>query len=124
MTAMSNTLELLVLDATLRGQSLGVTGDIKLALHTGDPGEDGTSNEVTGGDYARQTATFSAASSGAIAMSGTVSFTGMPEATVSHVSLWDSSGTPKCLYKGALSASKAVASGDTYTQSTLTVSLD
>ena len=120
MTAKSNTYENIVLEI-LRGTAHGVTTPIKLALHTGDPGEDGTANEVTGGSYSRQTITFAAASGGSMAMSGTVSFTAMPAATVSHVSLWDSSGTPKCLYVGALSASKAVGAGDTYTQSTLTI---
>lgn len=89
-----------------------LTTPIKLSLHTADPGATGAS-EATGGSYARQSAGYNAASGGACALAGTVSFTGMPAATVTHVGIWDSTGTPKFLQGAALAASKTVGAGDT-----------
>lgn len=89
-----------------------LTTPIKMSLHTADPGATGAS-EVSGGSYARQTAGYNAASSGACALAGTLSFTLMPAATVTHIGLWDSTGTPKFLQGAALSASKTVGAGDT-----------
>lgn len=89
-----------------------LTSPIKMSLHTATPGATGA-NEVTGGSYARQSAGYSAASGGACALAATLSFTGMPVATVTHIGLWDSNGTPKFLQGGALAASKTTGSGDT-----------
>jgi hypothetical protein len=89
-----------------------LTTPIKLSLHTADPGATGAS-EATGGSYARQSAGYNAASGGACALAGTVSFTGMPAATVTHVGIWDSTGTPKFLQGAALAAAKTVGAGDT-----------
>lgn len=89
-----------------------LTSPIKISLHTGDPGTTGA-NEVTGGSYARQSAGYSAASGGACALAGTVSFTGMPAVTVTHMGLWDSAGTPLFVQGAALLASKPVGAGDT-----------
>lgn len=122
MAGFGNATELLILDAVFRAQSLGITGPILISLHVGDPGETGA-NEVTGGSYARQECAFSAAASGAIAISGAESFTGMPACTVTHFSFWDSSGTPKFLGSGT-TTNRTLESGDTYVLSTATFSLD
>jgi hypothetical protein len=65
----------------------------RLSLHTDDPGVDGTANEVTGGSpaYARQTATYAAASSGERLLSSDVTFD-VPATTVSWVGKWDYNG--------------------------------
>jgi hypothetical protein len=89
-----------------------LTTPIKISLHTADPGATGAS-EATGGSYARQTAGYSTASGGACALAGTVSFTAMPASTITHIGLWDSTGTPKFLQGAALAASKTLNSGDT-----------
>jgi hypothetical protein len=90
-----------------------------VALHTGDPGETGASNEVGAGvGYARQATTFTAASGGASANVSNITFgpaSGGGFGTVSHVSVWDSASGGTCLWKGPLGASQAVASGVTYT---------
>lgn len=131
MGAMSNTLELLVLDATLRGQAIGVTytNGVSIALHTADPTEAGTANEVTGGSYSRKTATFSAASGGSCALAADVTWAAddiTAGTVITHISIWDQSGTPKCLYYGALASSQTVNAGAPFvlTASGTSVSLD
>lgn len=59
-----------------------------LSLHTGNPGADGTSNEYSGGDYARVSATFASAASGQRALSTSVVFDGTPSDTVSWLGFW------------------------------------
>lgn len=89
-----------------------LTTPIKISLHTGDPGTTGA-NESTGGSYARQTAGYNTASGGACALAATLNFTGMPASTVTHIGIWDSTGTPKFLQGAALAASKTLGAGDT-----------
>ena len=85
-----------------------------VSLHTADPGLTGTS-EVTGGSYARQTVAFSAASSGATANTGAVTFTDMPSATITHVGLWDSLSGGNFLYGDVLTnGSQIVNSGGSF----------
>ena len=85
---------------------------IKISLHTADPGATGAS-ESTGGSYARQTAGYNTASGGACALAATLNFTGMPASTVTHIGIWDSTGTPKFLQGAALASSKTLGAGDT-----------
>lgn len=110
--SISNYLENKILDKTLRNTDFTVT-TVYVSLHTADPGETGAS-ELTGGSYARQSASFDAAASGATANSGAINFTGMPAATITHVALWDASTAGNCLWSGALTASKTTNSGDTF----------
>lgn len=63
----------------------------KLSLHTAYSTTG--ANEVSGGTYARQTGTWSAASGRSKALSSAVSFTGLPASvTVAFVGHWDSTG--------------------------------
>lgn len=59
-----------------------------LSLHSGDPGASGTSNEISGGGYARAAATFAAASGGERALSTAVDFTGTAAQSVTYVGFW------------------------------------
>jgi len=114
-----------LLDALVGTAAYTVTGPIKLALVTAN-GDDATpGTEVTGGSYARQTITFSAAASGSIANSASISFAGMPAATVVGIEIYDSAGTPKRLAYGALTTSRVVTAGDTvqFASSAITLSL-
>lgn len=93
-------------------------------LHTADPGASGATaaSSVT----TRPSATFSAASAGAVAMSNTPSWTswaGTSPETVTHISVWDASSAGTFLYSVALTASKVVQTGDTLTLSSMSVSL-
>lgn len=91
------------------------TGPLKVALVTSNGSDSSAGTEVTGGSYARQTVTFSAASSGATSNSGTLTWTTMPACTVVGVEVWDSNGAPIRWWWGALAASKSVNAGDTFT---------
>lgn len=106
----------------LRNTSFTAKTTIQVKLHTGDPGSAGTSNAsaVT----TRSTATFSAASGGAIALTGTnPSWSMTSTETISHISVWDHASAGNFLWSAALSASKAVTSGDTLTLTTCGLSL-
>jgi len=119
--SISNYAENKLLD-TLRAQSFSVS-NVYVKLHTGDPGEDGTSNAAT--ETTREEVTFNAASSGSMAASATVEWTNVSTTeTYSHFSLWDNSTAGNCLWTGALSSSAAVTAGDTFQITSLTLSLD
>jgi hypothetical protein len=92
-----------------------------LQLHTGDPGASGTANvsAVT----TRQAITWSAASSGAIALSNTPSFTMTTTETITHVSVWSASSAGTFYYSAALTVSRAVVNTDTLNFNTLGVSI-
>jgi hypothetical protein len=92
-----------------------------IKLHTGDPGAAGTANAsaVT----TRQSATFSAASGGAIALSNSPAFTMTTTETITHISVWDASTAGNLLWTAALTTSKSVVNTDVLTFTTLGVSL-
>ena len=115
--SMSNYLEDKVANV-LRGGGNGVNftapTNVYVKLHTGDPGEDGTANAA--GNTTRQAVTFGASSGGVITSNADVTWTAVSTTeTYSHISLWDNSSAGNCLGSGALAASKAVNSGDTFT---------
>ena len=119
--SISNYLENAWLD-TLRNTSLAVAA-VYVKLHTGDPGEAGTSNAAT--ETTRKSISFSAASGGSMSSSATVEWTNVAASeTYSHWSLWDSATTGNCLFSGALSSSAAVTAGDTFQITSLTLTLD
>ena len=121
--SISNYAELKILDHTTGRASWTAPSGVYLKLHTGDPGEAGTSNAAT--EATRQAVTFSAASSGSIVSNATVTWTNVSTTeTYSHWSLWDASTSGNCLWSGALSSSAAVTAGDTFQITSLTLSLD
>jgi hypothetical protein len=96
---------------------------VYVKLHTGDAGEDGTSNAAS--ETTRKVAAWATASSGAIATSATIEWTNVAATeTYSHWSLWDAVTSGNCLWTGALSSSAAVTAGDTFQITSLTLSLD
>jgi len=118
--------ELLMLDWINNVGSPTRPPGLSLRLMTANGSDSSAGTEVTGGSYAAQSVTFSAASGGATSNSADVNFASMPATTVVGVEVWDTSGTPRRLWYGALSASKTVNSGDTFTLTAgqLTLSLD
>jgi len=122
---LTNTAENKMLDALVGTAAYSAATPIKLALVTAGGSDSAAGTEVSGGSYARQTIAFSAASSGSISNSGTITFTDMPTCTVTGIELWDSAGTPVRLAYGDLSASKALVSGDTlqFSASAITLTL-
>ena len=77
---------------TLFNPMLDTAGDqaVSVSLHTAEP--DGTgSNEVTGGDYARQSVAWNAATGGSVAANAEVVFPVPASTTVTHAGLWNAS---------------------------------
>lgn len=72
----------------------------------------GTSGGYTAGG---SSVTFNAAASGALDNSTAVTWTNMPATTIVGIELWDSAGVPVRIAYGALTASKTVNAGDTFT---------
>jgi hypothetical protein len=84
-----------------------------IALFTTDPGEASGGTEVSGGGYARQSATFTVAGDTAT-NSAAIEY---PEATasygtVTHIAIMDASSGGNQIAYAALSASKAIDTGD------------
>lgn len=120
--SMSDYCELKVLEHVLRNTAFTSPAAVYLALHTGDPGEAGTSFEIT--PQQRLQMTFAAAAAGAISISAAIEFVNLTTNTITHVSIWDSATAGNCLWAGALAASRAVTTGDNLRITALTVSLD
>jgi hypothetical protein len=121
--SISNYAELEILDHLTGTAAWTAPSGVYVKLHTGDPGEAGTSNAAT--EATRKVVTFSAASSGAITSSATVEWTNVSTTeTYSHWSLWDASTAGNCLWTGALSSSAAVTAGDTFQITQLQLTLD
>jgi hypothetical protein len=94
-------------------------------LHTGDPGAAGTTN-VSVGSATRNSCVFSSSSSGSALSLGTAPSAwtnGGTSETLTHISVWTASSAGTLLFTVALTASKAWASADSFTLSTLGVSL-
>lgn len=115
MAAMTDYLENALVDHVLRNTAYTSPTTVYLALFTDATSDAGGGTEVTGGSYARQAVTMTAPSNGATENSGTVSFTNMPAATVTHCAIFDASTAGNMLLHGALDASRTVGSGDTLT---------
>lgn len=103
-----------------RGTSFtGIT--LYIQLHTGDPGSAGTANAST--NTTRNSASFSAASGGSMSLSASpTSWSMTATETLTHISMWDASSSGNFIRSAALTSSKSVVSGDTYTQNTLQLS--
>ena len=118
MAEFSTYLENKIIDHMLRNQSFTPPTTVYVALFTADNGlEEGTiTGEVTGGSYARQAVTLSAASDGESSNSADIEF---PTATadwgtITHVALMDTASGGNVLMHSALDASKTVNNGDTF----------
>ena len=136
MAAFSDYLEDNIIDHFLRNQAFTPATTVYVALFTADTGLEANSPsaEVSGGSYARQSVTLSAASGGASSNSADLTF---PTATadwgtVTHVAIVDHDtntnwGTDvNVLMWAALTTSKTVSTGDIFKISTgdLDVSVD
>lgn len=95
-----------------------------LSLHTGDPGADGTANEVSGGGYARVAATFNAAASGERALNADVQFAGPASGAATHVGFWED-GAPDVFHGSvALTGDQAFNADGEYIVKGTTTKLD
>jgi hypothetical protein len=95
-----------------------LTTSVFVSLHTGDPGNTGTS-EVSGGSYARVGgATFSNAADATKTVASNVGIITFAAAsaswgTITHFGIWTASTAGNFLGSGAVTTPKAVGSGDT-----------
>lgn len=123
---LSNYLENKLIDHFLGTAAYTMPDDVYVALYTVAPGEAGGGTEVTGGSYARQVATFSAAASGATSNDSNIDFTNMPAVTVVAVGIFDSLTTGNLLLYGSLTTNKTTDAGDTLRIATgdLDISID
>lgn len=96
------------------GSSFTAPTAVYVQLHTGTPGEAGTSNVSAETD--RVAIEFGAASGGVITSSNSPEWASWDAGaeTISDISLWDASSGGNCLATGDLTSSRAVADGDTF----------
>lgn len=117
MPGMTNYLANKVLDHVLRGNvseaEYNRPSQVFLALHTGDPGVNGTANEVPTGTYARQSILFDASASGVITNTSSPLFT-MPACTVSYFSIWDNSTGGNCVFYDTITPPQEFNTADTF----------
>ena len=116
MAEMSNYLENALINVTLRNTAYTAPAAVYISLHTADPTDAGTGTEVSGGSYARQSATFGAPSNGVSTTTADITF---PQAsgtwgTIGWIGIWDASTSGNMLYHTALDASKTIDTGDIF----------
>ena len=117
---MSNYLENALINETLRGTAFTAISTPYIALFTTDPTDAGTGTEVSGGSYARQSATFGAPSNGASVTTADITFPTCTSAwgTVGWIGIYDAATSGNLLYHTALDTAKAIDSGDIFKIST------
>jgi len=92
-------------------------------LHLGDPGEAATANAAA--ETTRKLIGFSAAASGSMVSSATITWTNVSTTEVyTHWSLWDNVSAGNAIWSGAFATSASVTAGDTFQITSLTLTLD
>lgn len=111
----SNTYETNVLTWALTNSAVTRPTSWYIGLFTTDPGEAGSGTEVSGGSYARTAVTFSVAGDTA-SNTADVEFAAATASwgTVTHLAVFDASTGGNIIAYGALSASKAIGTGDIF----------
>ena len=107
----------------LRNVAWASTGTY-IELHTASPGAAGTTS-VSVGSTVRLSATYSAAASGQIQLSGSVGpwTNGGTTETITDVAIWTASTAGTFLWSAPLTVQKAWASGDTLTLNSCTLQI-
>ena len=127
MAALSDYAEKLLLDWMMTTGSATRPTAWYVGLFTAAPSDAGGGTEVSGSGYARQSATFDAASSpgGTTSNSADISFTasGGNWGTITHIGIFDASTAGNLLWHGSMTASKVVNDGDTLQFSTGNIDL-
>lgn len=127
MSAASDYLENELLDHVLSNAAYTSPTTVYVGLYTSSPNDDDSGTEVSGGSYARQSASFAAASGGSASTNATITFPAATAnwGTITHVSIHDASTAGNLLFHGAVTSSKTIETGDTFQISSgnLTVTL-
>ena len=123
---LSNYLENKLLDHFLGTAAYTMPTTVYVGLYTVAPTDAGGGTQVTGGSYARQTAAFSGAASGATSNTANIDFAGMPAATTVAIGVFDALTSGNLLLWGTLTANKTTDAGDTLRIATgdLDISID
>jgi hypothetical protein len=130
MAALTNFAENKIIDALLRGQSLGAAATWYIGLFTAAPSDTGGGTEVSGGNYARQgvtagltqwagtqsagSTTASSGTGGTTSNNSAITF-GAPSAswgTVTHWGIFDAVSAGNLWIWAALNTSKTINNGD------------
>lgn len=116
MAEFSNYLENAVINAVLRNTSYTSPTTVYVSLWTSDPTDAGSGTEVSGGSYARTSATFASPSNGVTTNNADITF---PQATagwgtVGWIGINDASTSGNLLFHTALDTSKTIDSGDIF----------
>ena len=114
MSAMSDYLENEILDHILSTGAFTMPSNVYVGLSTGSFGDDNSGTELTGNNYSRVSASFSAASNGTTSNSGAIEFAAATGnwGSVGFFGLFDASSSGNLLIHGAFSSAKTIASGD------------
>jgi len=114
MSAMSDYLENEILDHILGTGAYTMPSTVYVGLSTGSFGDDNSGTELTGNNYSRVSATFSAAASGTTSNSAAIEFAAATGSwgSVSHFGIFDASSSGNLLIHGAFTTAKTIASGD------------
>ena len=114
MSAMSDYLENEILDHILSTGSYTMPTAVYVGLSTGSFNDDNSGTELTGSNYAREAATFTAAASGTTSNSAAVEFNAATGSwgSISHFGIFDAASSGNLLIHGAFTVAKTIASGD------------
>ena len=113
---MSNYLENALINVTLRATSYTAPTTVYVGLYTSDPTDANTGTDVSGGSYARKSATFGAPSNGASTTSADITFDQATASwgTIAYIGILDALTSGNLLYHTALDTSKAIDTGDIF----------
>ncbi|MAB51353.1 hypothetical protein [Marinobacter sp.] len=114
MSAMSDYLENEILDHILGTGAYTMPTTVYVGLSTGSFNDDNSGTELSGSNYARESISFGAASSGTASNDAAVEFNAATGSwgTISHFGIFDASTSGNLLIHGALTASKVIETGD------------
>lgn len=109
---------------TLRGTTMTGLAGLFVKLHVGDPGAAGAGNAAAG-STTRVVVTLAAPSGNAVALTGTqpVWTNGGTSETLTHISVWDAITAGNFDWSAVLTASQAWVSTNTFTLTSLSVSI-
>lgn len=125
MSAASNYTENLALNWLLTTGSATRPTAWYVALFTTDPTDAGSGTEVSGTNYTRKAVTFSVTDDTAT-NSGAVTFDAAGSGgwgTITHIGVYDASSSGNLLFHGAVTTSKTIDEGDTFSISTSNLSI-
>jgi len=111
----SNYLETELLDHVFANNAYSSPANLYVALYTDNPDEDASGTEVSGGSYARQSASFTVSGNTATTDAAIEFPTATADwGTVTHVAVYDALTSGNMLAYAALTASKNISSGDVF----------